>query len=103
LRDSTITNKSNNILQPKVITEILLLFRILKGYCRSLVGVGIGSILTSFVFGFTYIGFVVNRQLEHVAASPINLTGLNPQDPINLFIFTVLFFSGIGLIVKGFI
>jgi hypothetical protein len=31
------------------------LFRILKGYCRSLAGAGIGSILTSFVFGFTLV------------------------------------------------
>jgi hypothetical protein len=65
-------------------------------------GAGIGSILTSFVFVFPYIGFIVNRQIEHVTASSINLTGLSPQDPINLFIFAVLFFSGIGLIVKGF-
>lgn len=31
-----------------------------------LVGAGIGSVLTSFVFVFPYIGFVVNN-LEHVA------------------------------------
>ena len=70
----------------------------------SLIGVGIRiKSLTSFLFVFPYIGFIVNRQFEHVTASPINLTGLSPQDPINLFIFAVLFFSRIGLIVKGFI
>jgi hypothetical protein len=87
----------------KNLSTYYILFRILKCYSRSLIGARIGSILISFVFVFPYIGFVVNRQFAHVIASPINLTGLSPQDPINLFIFAVLFFSGIGLIVKGFI
>jgi hypothetical protein len=30
------------------------------------------------------------------------VTGLDPQDPINLFIFAILFFGGIGLVVKGY-
>ena len=54
--------------------------------------------MISFVFVFPYIGFIVNKQFAHVTAIPINLTGLSPQDPINLFIFAVLFFGGAGLI-----
>jgi hypothetical protein len=75
----------------------------LKGYHRNRVFAGIGSIMISFVFVFPYIGFILNKQFAHITAIPINLTGLSPQDPINLFIFAVLFFGGVGLILKGFI
>jgi hypothetical protein len=79
------------------------LFKILKDYYRSLVAAGIGLIITSFLFVFPYIGFKLNKEFANVTANPTNLTGLSPQDPINLFIFVVLFFGRIGLLVKGFI
>jgi len=51
---------------------------------------------------FPYVGFFVNKQYVHVTTVSINVTGLDPQDPINLFIFAILFFGGIGLVVKGY-
>jgi len=67
----------------------------LKSYRQRLVAVGIGVILVSFLFVFPYVGFFVNKQYAHVTTVSINVTGLDPQDPINLFIFAILFFGGI--------
>ena len=74
----------------------------MKSYRQRLVAVGIGVILVSFLFVFPYVGFFVNKQYAHVTTGSINVTGIDPQDPINLFIFAILFFGGIGLVVKGY-
>jgi hypothetical protein len=67
-----------------------------------LVGAGTGLIMVSFLFVFPYVGYTVNRQYAHVTVAPITMTGLDPQNPVNLYIFAVLFFGGVGLLVKGF-
>jgi len=76
---------------------------VLKGYSRGLAAAGLVSILVSFLFLFPYVGHNVNRQYANVTVAPISMTGLDPQNPINLYIFAVLFFGGIGLVVKGFV
>jgi hypothetical protein len=75
----------------------------LKSYSHGLVAVGTGVILVSFLFVFPYVGFTVNKQYANVTIAPISVTGIDPQNPINLYIFAVLFFGGIGLVVKGFV
>jgi hypothetical protein len=74
----------------------------LKSYSHGLVAVGTGVILVSFLFVFPYVGFTVNKQYANVTVAPITMTGLDPQNPVNLYIFAVLFFGGVGLLVKGF-
>jgi hypothetical protein len=68
-----------------------------------LVGAGTGLIMVSFLFVFPYIGFSVNKQYANVTAPPMSVTGLDPEDTINLYIFVVLFCGGVGMLVKGFI
>ena len=75
----------------------------LKGYSRVLTAAGLVLIMVSFLFIFPYVGYNVNRQYANVTVAPITMTGLDPQNPINLYIFAVLFFGGIGLVVKGFV
>jgi hypothetical protein len=75
----------------------------LKSYNHGLVAVGTGVILVSFLFVFPYVGFTVNKQYANVTIAPISVTGIDPQNSINLYIFAVLFFGGIGLVVKGFV
>lgn len=79
------------------------MFRTVKSYRRDLVAAGIGLTIISFVFLFPYIGSIVNRHFANVTSGPIDVTSLDPRDPVNLFIFAALFFGGIGLLVKGFI
>jgi hypothetical protein len=74
----------------------------LKSYSHGLVAIGTGVILVSFLFVFPYVGFTVNKQYANVTVAPIAMTGLDPQNPVNLYIFAVLFFGGVGLLVKGF-
>lgn len=74
----------------------------MKSYSHGLVAVGTGVILVSFLFVFPYVGFTVNKQYANVTVAPITMTGLDPQNPVNLYIFAVLFFGGVGLLVKGF-
>jgi hypothetical protein len=74
----------------------------LKRYSRGLVAAGLVLIMASFLFVFPYVGYTVNRQYVHVTVAPIAMTGLDPQNPVNLYIFAVLFFGGVGLLVKGF-
>ena len=59
-----------------------------------LVAVGIGVILVSFLFVFPYVGFFVNKQYANVTIAPISVTGIDPQDPINLYIFAFCFLAG---------
>jgi hypothetical protein len=75
----------------------------LKSYNKGLVAVGIGLILVSFLFVFPYVGSILNKPFEGVPVSPINITGIAPQDPRNLFFFAILSLSGAGLLVKTFI
>jgi hypothetical protein len=70
-------------------------------YRKGLVATGILLTIVSFLFVFPYVGFNVNRQYAHVAGGSISVTGLAPQDPLNLFIFAVLSLGGVGLLVKG--
>jgi uncharacterized membrane protein YkgB len=75
----------------------------LKGYSKGLLAAGVALILVSFLFIFPYVGYNVNRQYAHVTTPIVSVTGLDPRDPMNLVIFAVLFFGGVGLLVKGFI
>jgi len=59
--------------------------------------------LASFLFIFPYIGYHVNKQYAHVTAPLVSVTGLDPKDIINLLVFVILFFGGVGLLIKGFI
>jgi len=75
----------------------------LKGYSKGLLAAGVVLILVSFLIIFPYVGYNVNKQYANVTAPPMSVTGLDPEDTINLYIFVVLFFSGVGLLVKGYI
>jgi uncharacterized membrane protein YkgB len=75
----------------------------LKGYSKGLLAAGVVLILVSFLIIFPYVGYNVNKQYANVTAPPMGVTGLDPEDTINLYIFVVLFFSGVGLLVKGYI
>jgi uncharacterized membrane protein YkgB len=75
----------------------------LKGYSKGLLAAGVVLILVSFLIIFPYVGYSVNKQYANVTAPPMSVTGLDPEDTINLYIFVVLFFSGVGLLVKGYI
>jgi hypothetical protein len=70
---------------------------------KVLVAVGIVLILTSFLFVFPYVGFILNKRYAHVTVDSISMTGLNPEDPRNLLIFAVLSLGGAGLIAKAFV
>lgn len=61
---------------------------------------GIGLTIISFVFIFPYLGFYTYEQFENITLIPLELSGL--QNPLNLFVFAVMFIGGIGLLVKGF-
>ncbi|MGH9952389.1 MAG: hypothetical protein ACRD5J_12225 [Nitrososphaeraceae archaeon] len=75
----------------------------MKGYSKGLLAAGVVLILVSFLIIFPYVGYNVNKQYANVTAPPMSVTGLDPEDTINLYIFVVLFFSGVGLLVKGYI
>ncbi|MGH9912327.1 MAG: hypothetical protein ACRD4W_07785 [Nitrososphaeraceae archaeon] len=75
----------------------------MKGYSKGLLAVGVVLILVSFLIIFPYVGYNVNKQYANVTTPPMSVTGLDPEDTINLYIFIVLFFSGVGLLVKGYI
>ena len=75
----------------------------MKTYRSGLLAVGVGLIMVLFLFIFPYIGFNTNKQYANVTVVLITMTGLDPQDSKNLYIFAVLFFGGVALIVKGFI
>ena len=38
-----------------------------------------------------------------VTAGPVDISGIDAIDAIRLFIFAVLFFGGVGLLMKGFV
>jgi hypothetical protein len=42
-------------------------------------------------------------QHAHVTAGPVDISGIDATDAIRLFIFAVLFFGGVGLLMKGFV
>jgi energy-converting hydrogenase Eha subunit B len=75
----------------------------LWGYRKGYVAAGIILTLTSVLFLVPYIAPSVNYLTANVTESPINVTGLDPHDTIRVFIFAILFCSGVGLLVKGFI
>jgi hypothetical protein len=79
------------------------LFKVLKGYSKGLLTAGVVLILASFLFIFPYIGYNVNKQYAHVTTPLVSVTGLDPKDIMNLLVFVVLFFGGVGLLIKGFI
>ena len=56
----------------------------MKGYRRGHVAIGLILITISFVFVFSYVGFIVNKEYTNISGNPINVTGLDPQNPINL-------------------
>jgi len=45
--------------------------------------------------------YFINEK-SNIEAGPVNLTNIPPGAVIILFIFSVIFLSGIGLLVKGF-
>jgi TRAP-type mannitol/chloroaromatic compound transport system permease small subunit len=45
--------------------------------------------------------YFINEK-SNIEAGPVNLTNIPPDAVIILFIFSVIFLSGIGLLVKGF-
>jgi hypothetical protein len=61
---------------------------------------GIGLTIISFLFIFPYLGLYAIEQFENITITPMELTGL--ENPLNLFVFAVLFIGGLGLLVKGF-
>ena len=73
----------------------------MKGYQKGYVAIGLILITISFVFVFSYVGFIVNKEYANVTGNPINVTGLDPQNPINLLIFGILVCIGTSLLVKG--
>ena len=75
----------------------------MKGYNKGFIAIGLVLITVSFVFVFPYFGSIVNKQYARVSReSPINVTGLHPQNPLNLVIFAILGSIGTGVLVKGF-
>jgi|GEM_PF-725876 hypothetical protein len=85
------------------IVYFFLHVKYMKGYRKSYVAAGIILLTTSFLFLFPYIASIINRQYPDVTESPIIVTGLDRDNPLRLLIFAILFCSGIGLIVKGFV
>ena len=79
----------------------LTIFKLVKGYRRGYVAIGLILITISFVFVFSYVGFIVNKEYANVTGNLINVTRLDPQDPINLLIFGILVCIGTSLLVKG--
>ena len=75
----------------------------LEEYRKGYVAAGIALTLISLLFLFPYIASSVNKLYANVTESPINVTGLDPHDTLRLFIFAILSFSGMGLLVKGFV
>ena len=75
----------------------------LGGYRQNYVAAGIILTITSLLFLFPYIASSVNKLYANVTESPINVTGLDPHDTLRLFLFAILFCSGVGLLVKGFV
>ena len=73
----------------------------MKGYQKGYVAIGLILITISFVFVFSYVGFIVNKEYANVTENPIDVTGLDPQNPINLLIFGILVCIGTSLLVKG--
>lgn len=73
----------------------------MKSYSKGLVTAGLVLIMVSFLFIFPYVGYTVNKQYANVTAPPMSVTGLDPEDTINLYIFVVLFCGGVGILVRG--
>ena len=48
-----------------------------KGYRRGHVAIGLILITISFVFVFSYVGFIVNKEYTNISGNPINVTGLD--------------------------
>jgi len=61
---------------------------------------GVGLTIISFLFIFPYFGFYAYKQFENMTVELIGVTGL--QNPLNLFVFAIMFIGGLGLLVKGF-
>jgi hypothetical protein len=61
---------------------------------------GIGLTIISILFILHYLDFYAIKQFENKIVMPIGLTGV--QNPLNLFVFAIVFAGGIGLLVKGF-
>jgi hypothetical protein len=61
---------------------------------------GVGLTIISFLFISPYFGFYAYKQFENMTVEPIGVYGL--QNPLNLYVFAIMFIGGLGLLVKGF-
>ena len=65
--------------------------------------VGLVLVAGSLYFVYPYADFTPKVQHAHVTAGPVDISGIDAMDAIRLFIFVVLFFGGVGLLMKGFV
>ena len=61
---------------------------------------GMGLTIISLIFIFPYFGFYIIEQFENITPMTTEVTGL--ENPLNLFVFAVLFTGGLGLVAKVF-
>jgi hypothetical protein len=67
---------------------------------KGLVVAGIVLIIISLVF-VAYFAPIYNQ--ASINAADFEISGIDPDQAVPLFIFIVIFFTGVGLLVKGFI
>jgi len=67
---------------------------------KGLVIAGIVLIIISLVF-VAYFAPIYNQ--ASINAADFEISGIDPDQAVPLFIFIVIFFTGVGLLVKGFI
>jgi hypothetical protein len=63
---------------------------------KGLVIAGIVLIIISLIFG-AYFAPIYNQEGE------FGISGIDPDQAIPLIIFAIIFFSGVGVVVKGFV
>jgi hypothetical protein len=67
---------------------------------KGLVIAGIVLLIISLVF-VAYFAPIYNQ--AGINAADFEISGIDPDQAVPLFIFIVIFFTGVGLLVKGFI
>jgi hypothetical protein len=67
---------------------------------KGLVIAGIVLLIISLVF-VAYFAPIYNQ--ASINAADFEISGIDPDQAVPLFIFIVIFFTGVGLLVKGFI
>jgi hypothetical protein len=67
---------------------------------KGLVVAGIVLIIISLVF-VAYFAPIYNQ--ASINAADFEISGIDPDQAVPIFIFIVIFFTGVGLLVKGFI